>query len=251
MVPVGFDYVLILEWLAEGDEPTGAQLHAFLETIEVRSEFVACNSWEGIQQGLLSAAAEVRTKGVPVIHLETHGSNPWSGDPENIGFGPHAHTSPAWAKLGPLLAPLNIAAGYRLLVVAAACWGSGVMAAIGAGEHAAPFACAVGLRTKVSEGRLRDAMRELYRCLKCGSMVEESVASAQRELEAGQELRLEICVELAAKMLWSIYYRPKVQPFLGPLRRRRRARGVWNRWFPPSLQQQVPVYRFDTTRIKA
>jgi hypothetical protein len=245
-VPIGFDYVLVLEWLAEGDQRTGAQLHAFLQSIGFNSELVVCSSWDEIQQALNSAAQAVPTRGVPVVHVETHGSSPWHGDPENIGFGVSAESSSAWAKLGPLLAPLNVTAGFRLLVVSAACWGSGVIAAIESGDHPAPFACALGLRTEVSEGRLRDAMREFYRSLRGGLTLSESVDNAQRELEEGQELRLEIIVMLAAKMLWTAYNRRMVMPsLLGALRRRRRARSVWDSWFPAYLQVQVPVYRFE------
>lgn len=40
-------------------------------------------------------------------------------------------------------------------------------------------------------------MKELYRSLKRGLTLEESVASAQRELVEGQEVQLELTVELA------------------------------------------------------
>lgn len=248
-VTVGFDYVLILEWLAEGDERTGAQLHEFLQTIGFRSELVVCRSWEDIQQALLAACEAAEAKGIPIVHLETHGSSPWRGDAAaGIGFGPSLDSAPIWARFGPLLAPLNVRAGFRLLVVSAACWGSGVIAAIDAGYHPAPFACAVGLRTEVTEGRLRDAMQELYRCLRRGTTLEESVASAQRELEAGQELRLEIIVDLAARMLATLFRHRRVR-LVGPLRWRRRARFIWDRWFPRYLQDQVPAYRFENLKL--
>jgi len=248
-VPVGFDYVLILEWLKEGDQPTAARLHEFLRDIGYPSELIACNSWEDVQQALQAAGAAVASKGIPVVHIETHGSNPWESEPENIGFGPWADSAPAWSRLDALLAPLNVAAGFQLLVVSAACWGSGVMAAIGAGEHPAPFVCALGLRTEVSEGRLRDAMWEFYRCLKRGESLSEGVESAQRELEEGQELRLEIGVLLAAKIVWTVYHRPKIVPVVPPFIRWLRARLLWDRWFPRDLQRRVPIYGFETARI--
>jgi hypothetical protein len=250
-VVVGFDYVLVLEWLALDDKPTGTQLHAFLPSVGFDSELVICQSWEDVQRALKEAASAIGEKGVPVIHLETHGSDPWIGAAENIGFGPEADTGAAWTQVGALLAPLNVAAGFRLLFVSAACWGSGVIAAIGSGEHPAPFACAVGFRTAVGEGRVRDSMRELYRSLKRGLTLEQSVASAQRELVEGQEIRLEIAVELAIKILRTTYYSPNAlrRAIAGPHRRRRRARGVWDSWFPPYLQEQNPVYRFENAKI--
>lgn len=139
-VPVGFDYVLILEWLAEGDARTGAQLDDFLRTIGFRSEVVVCQSWAHIEHALIAARDAANTKGIPIVHFETHGANPWLGDPAaGIGFGPTLDSAPIWTRLGPLLAPLNERAGFRLLVVSAACWGSGIIAAIEAGEHPGPL----------------------------------------------------------------------------------------------------------------
>jgi len=243
-VPVGFDYVLILEWLAKGDARTGEQLHEFLQSIGFRSELVVCHSWENIEQVLTSARIAADAKGVPIVHLETHGANPWAAGADEIGFGPFPDSAPAWSTFGAILAPLNVRAGFRLLVVSAACWGSGIIAAIDAGDHPAPFACAVGLRTEVTEGAVRACMRELYRRLRDGSTLEESVASAQRELRAGQELRLEIIVDLAAGMLATLFRRRRVW-LVGPLRWRRRARLVWDSWFPRDLQEHVPAYRFE------
>ncbi len=250
-VTVGFDYVLVLEWLTGEEDRTGAQLHAFLPSTGFDSELVVCQSWVDVQRALTVAASAVRSKGVPVVHFETHGSDPWVGTADNIGFGPNDVAGVAWTQLGALLAPLNVAADFRLLLISAACWGSAVIAAIGGGEHPAPFACAVGFRTAVGGSRLRDSMKELYRSLKRGLTIEESVASAQRELVEGQEVRLEITVELAVKMLRATYYDPKALRTVvaGPHRRRRRARGVWDSWFPPYLQERDPTYRFENARI--
>lgn len=94
-------------------------------------------------------------------------------------------------------------------------------------------------------------MRELYRSLKRRSTLEESVASAQRELVAGQELHLEIAVEIAARMLWTRYYYPEAlrRTAVGPIRRRRRARRIWETWFPTYLRELDPAYRFENVRI--
>jgi hypothetical protein len=243
-VTVGFDYVLILEWLAEGDTRTGVQLHEFLQSIGFRSELIVCESWEDIEQALISVRETADDTGIPIVHLETHGANPWQANAETgVGFGPSEDSAPLWNRFGAILAPLNVRAGFRLLVVSAACWGSGIIAAIDAGDHPAPFSCAVGLRTEVTEGRLRASMRELYRRLRDGTPLVESVASAQRELGHGEELRLEVIVELAMRMLATLHRRRRGQ--IGLLRWRRNARLVWNAWFPPYLQEQVPAYRFE------
>jgi hypothetical protein len=250
-VAVGFEYVLVLEWLSDNDERTGTQLHELLPSVGFRSELAICRSWEDLTRALTKAASDIPSKGVPVVHLETHGSDPWDGAPEDIGFGPTEASGVAWAALGAVLAPLNVAADFRLLFVSAACWGSGVIAAIGWGEHPAPFSCAVGFRTKVVEGRLRDSMKELYRSIRRGCELGECVESARRELVEGQEVQLEVTVELAVKILRTAYYKPRFPNGVraGPLRRRRRARRVWDSWFPLSLQERNPTYRFENTRI--
>jgi hypothetical protein len=250
-VEVGFDYVLVLEWLSDDDERTGAQLHDLLPSVGFRSELAICRSWDDLKRALTQAALDISCKGVPVVHLETHGSDPWGGAPEDIGFGPLEATGVPWTALGAVLAPLNVAADFRLLFVSAACWGSGVIAAIGWGEHPAPFACAIGFRTRVVEGRLRDSMKELYRSIRRGCDLGECVASARRELVEGQEVQLEITVELAVKILRAVYYKPRFPNGVraGPLRRRRRARRVWDSWFPLSLQDSNQAYRFENARI--
>jgi hypothetical protein len=250
---VGYDYVLILEWLGPDDRRTGTQLHARLLERGMRSHLVICNSGEDVRNALINALDNIRTEGVPAIHLETHGSNPFENEPEEIAFGVGRDQLIGWNTLGEWLAPLNVASGFQLLVVSGACWGSGVIQGIGGGEHPAPFACAIGFRTEVFEGTLYESIRELYRSLSAGVELEESVANAQRELVAGQEIHLEIAVVLAVKMLRRIFFGPPLVPrigFIGSARRRRRARQVWNTWFPPPLQEAQPVYRFENAQIE-
>lgn len=251
-VTVAYDYVLVLEWLGPDDRRTGSELHVRLLAAGVRSRLVVCNSGEEVRIILADALNSISTQGVPAIHLETHGTDPYEGDPRGIAFGAGDGPLISWDTLGEWLASLNEASGYRLLVVSGACWGSGVIAGMGAGEHPAPFACAIGFRTAVSEGRLFDVMTELYRSLHGGGELEESVASAQRELVAGQELHLEIAALLAIQILRKAYYGPPLVPrnrSIGQLRRRRRARAVWNRWFPTWLQEQQPIYHFNIAQI--
>lgn len=251
-VNVNFNYVLVIEWLNKDDRPTGVELHKYLGEIGFRSVLLQCNSTESVSDALASAVEVVPTHGIPVVHLESHGTNPWQVDANELCFGAGDGPGVTWQQFGEWLAPLNAASDFRLLCVSAACWGSGVMGGIGGGEHAAPFACAVGFRTAVDEGRLRDAMREFYRRLKAGDQLKESVESAQRELVKDQQISLEVALELGVKILQQAYYKSETakRTTVGPLRRRRRARASWDRWFPPSLQARDPAYRFENTGIE-
>ncbi|HET9106795.1 MAG TPA: hypothetical protein VFN79_06355 [Steroidobacteraceae bacterium] len=248
-VTIGFDYVLIIEWLGKRDALTGSQLHGYLPSLRFESTLVECQRPEDVRQALADAAAQVRSAGIPIVHLEAHGSNPWGGKAEDICFGSGGGPSVTWSQLGEWLAPLNIASDFKLLCVSAACWGSGIMGGISGGQHAAPFACAVGFRTEVDEGRLRDAMKELYRALKSGNDLPECVKRAQRELVHGQKIELEVGLELARKILLNGSLRGATKSPIGPHRRRRRARAVWNTWFPDYLQERDPAYRFDSAWI--
>jgi hypothetical protein len=246
---IGFDYVLVLEWLGNGDQRTGTDLHAFLQRIGIDSELIVCGNWDDVSQALTLALSEIATKGRPAVHLETHGSDPWEGKEENIGFGSDAAAVP-WSRLGALLAPLNQANDFRLAFFSAACWGSGVMAAMGSGEYSAPFASAIGFETPVDEKGVREAMKELYRSIKRKDVLADCVANAQRELAQGQRMRLDFAPVVAAKIVRQVILHP-INPntTVGPPRRLRHARKVWDKWFPTSLQARDPSYRFEITRL--
>lgn len=247
---VAFHYVLILEWLDTGDRRTGAELHGILTARGVPSRLVVCESWDDIVHALADAAQQLAVRGHPAIHLETHGSDPWDGCEEDIGFGAGGSVIP-WSELGRLLSPLNQANDFRLFFVSAACWGSGVMAAMGHGEYPAPFAVAVGFRTRVSDARLLDAMKELYRRAFAGDPLPDCIASARNKLTAGQEMRIEYGAEVAAKIVREVFLHPiNPNPRLTRAERLRRVREIWNRWFPVALQERDPSYRFEITSLR-
>ena len=251
-VTVGYDYVLVVEWLDQDDRRTGTELHTRLRDAGVPTRLVVCDSGEEVRMALANALREIGAEGIPAIQLETHGTDPFEGDARDIGFGAGRGPLIRWSELGEWLAPLNEASGYRLLVVSAACWGSAVIGAIGGGEHNAPFAGAIGFRTDVPDSRLFDAMVELYRALRAGESLEQSIASAQRELGPDQQLQLETAVLLAAKMLWRVFNDPQ-RAFrdadLDPQQRMQIARQAWNRWFPARLQEEQRVYRFENVPL--
>jgi hypothetical protein len=119
---------------------------------------------------------------------------------------------------------------------------------MGGGEHPAAFAAAIGFRTEVTAGRLFEAMVELYRALRRGETIQESVASAQRELQAGQQLELEMAVLVAAQIMRGALRQPMPRFRAARLDLQQRTqvvRHAWDRWFPLALQQQQPAYRFE------
>jgi hypothetical protein len=247
-IPLRFHYVLIVEWLRDQDRQTGAELHRFLAAAEIPSELVVCRSWVEVCAALERASAQIPLRGVPAVQLETHAGNPWAGPPESLGFG---LDNVPWVRLHGPLSALNTASGYRMLVVAAACYGSGVMAAFSGEPLPAPFAAAVGLRTEVTAGRLFDAMKELYRGVLRGDSIENAVRSAQRELADAAEMRVELGVQIAAQIVNNAYYRNSDRPMVpaAAAARLETVRALWNAWYPAWLQNQIPAYRFAATQI--
>jgi hypothetical protein len=61
-----------------------------------------------VERALAVATNEVANKGVPVVHIETYGGNPWVENPDGIPFGADAESARTWEWLGRLLAPLNV-----------------------------------------------------------------------------------------------------------------------------------------------
>jgi hypothetical protein len=59
-VTVGYDYVLVPEWLDPGDRRTGAELHARLLAAQIHSQLIVCHSGEDVRLALANALQRVR-----------------------------------------------------------------------------------------------------------------------------------------------------------------------------------------------
>lgn len=81
-VTVGYDYVLVIEWL-NVDEPrlTGTELHERLQAARVPTQLCVCRTGEDVHRALTNAHQQVRNRGVPAIQQETHGTDPFEGNP--------------------------------------------------------------------------------------------------------------------------------------------------------------------------
>lgn len=273
---VSFDYVLILEWLNEGDRRTGEELHQFLQGMGVPSCLVRCKSSDHVRAALERALQNIPARRIPLVHIESHGSNPLEEvDVRDADFGMNAAPGLPWTELGDWLAPLNAASGFRLLLVGATCFGFAAIAAMKVGEHVAPFAATVGFTTTVGEGSLHDAMKEFYRSIcKRREQLQDAVAAAQRELrEADEKVWATSSPVLAVRVLRGVYdgIRPgepltehanelvrklrdaglpvpakvgDAMPAVLLERGHARIKEAWDSWFPPAAQQEEP-YRLD------
>jgi hypothetical protein len=73
-VTIGFEYVLLLEWLSECDERTGARRHEFLPTFGFQSELVVCHRWGDVQQAVTAAPTYRHTPGEKT-HMDQLGNH--------------------------------------------------------------------------------------------------------------------------------------------------------------------------------
>jgi hypothetical protein len=241
-----FAYVLILEWLEDDDQPTGADLHEFLQEIGYPSELVTCRTGDDVRGALVAATQRVRARcEIPVVHLETHGSDPWKAPVELTCFGAGDSDGVLWTELASWLAPLNEASGMTLMVVSAACWGAALIGGLEP-DHVVPFAFSIGFETKVYADRLYEAMTELYSGLRRGDAVPDCIAGAQGKLHKTEKIVLDVALRLCMAILIRGLRRAR-DP--NPIVRRKVARRTWDRWFPRELQERDPTYAFVPERF--
>ena len=115
-----FNSIVIVQWLAEHDEPTGKELEAFLLPLcreaRINLAFVSVKSAAEFRQALhLIVRDAVRLKASPILHIETHGT------PEGVCADTLERVR--WAELAPTLRALNRHSQMNLLVTMAACHG--------------------------------------------------------------------------------------------------------------------------------
>lgn len=206
MLDLSFDYVLIVEWLFEGDDRTGQELRDWLQgkVPANKVEYIECRSRAELEARLDRARSEVAVRGIPIVHIEAHGEVPHAGQVPAGFVGPDGNGGRElleWEQLGDALRPLNIATRFNLLVVGAACYGEGMLLGARGGEPM-PFVAAVGYTETVSSLSLRHSLVELYRGLllnnvELGAAVDE--ADRQRHFSEDAVLRPTLMTVLLAE----------------------------------------------------
>ena len=87
---LGFDYVLIAEWLFDDDEQTGAALYEWLlpKLPTGKVKYVRCCSLDKLEAQLDLARREIPVLGIPIVHIEAHGEDSTSGQMPGGFVGP-------------------------------------------------------------------------------------------------------------------------------------------------------------------
>lgn len=151
--------VWIIEWLSPNEQPTGRQLHEWIEDRRTGwSVYHHCINKAQVIQAIERATVLSQQSGmVPVLHLEAHGGDDGLA-PDNTGRSELL----TWEELTDPLQQLNLATQCNLVVVVAACTGFAGIQAFRRGPRA-PAVALVGPDASVTPGNLLSGAKEFYR----------------------------------------------------------------------------------------
>lgn len=179
--------VWIVEWLREGDQPTGQKLHGWMQGRRAGwSHLDVCRSRAEVMDSIARAASRAAASSMRlVLHIETHGGE--LGIEGQDGQGSVETIS--WDELRPCLVQLNRATGCNLLVFMAACTG---FAGIGSlvGSDRAPALALIGSAAPLMDVQLLRGSKEFYRRLIAADSTLHEMAEAA-SIEAGDDVHFE------------------------------------------------------------
>lgn len=172
--------VCIVEWLPDGDRPTGRLLHEWMNDRRPGwSTYAACKTKVDVIRAIECATSRAEyPTAIPILHLEAHGADTGLVGPNGTGDCEML----TWEELTTPLQQLNLVTRCNLVVVVAACSGFAGIRALHRGPRA-PAAAVVGPDTTVMPRNLLWGAQEFYRRWmdKRHRALEEIAASASRE----------------------------------------------------------------------
>ncbi len=253
---IGFNYVLIIEWLDPYEQRTGALLSQHLKNAGVSCRLAICNSADVVRQCLQEVLRRIPEWGVPAVHVETHGEEPSDDLEADVVFGVGDGPFLSWSELGELLAPINAASGFQLLLVGAACHGAAAMGTMNPNSHVAPYAVCLGFNTEVIDDSVLSSMSQIYTSLLVeGHEIRKAVELAEAAMRPGESIDWRTSVMVAYGVLrWT---REKLlspgasTPELLRQTLEPRMKEVWNKWFPEDLQRRDETYVLDWQLVEA
>jgi len=202
--------VHIVEWLRPGDRSTGWDLYNEIEPLGIVSNPQISVSFDRIttRMEFLSLLrrfeADLRSTGrVPLLHVETHGSDGGIGVSDAEGF--------AFADLMNALIPLNRLTGLRLFVVLSACEGIWGIKMLQPAERAA-FLALVGPNRRISESELATAMQVFYRRLLTSRDGDGAIQAMNAAIDPDRPTFGAFNAELAFKSIYQEFWAQKCTP---------------------------------------
>ena len=251
-----FNYVLVIEWLEDDDARTGMALVEHMRNSGINCVYAGVVSSDGFRAVIDEALARVPERGIPAIHIETHGGEPPENIEEGVLFGSGNGPLLMWSQLGEMLAPLNRAADFQLMLIGAACYGAAAMGAMTGATHVAPFAVCIGYETEVLDESVINSMTELYSALLVRREgARAAIATAQRALRPDESIDFSTSVILAYQVFrLCVQEMDKESPGAAPAlwdHYRQRFFEAWDMWFPRDLEERDETYRLDWSIVTA
>jgi hypothetical protein len=72
-----FNRVVILQWLATGEQQTGSYIEGVLRSKDcsLPVDVIECESKYDVLKAIKTAASEIKVAGIPILHIESHGAS--------------------------------------------------------------------------------------------------------------------------------------------------------------------------------
>lgn len=155
---VGFNSIVVLNLVSEGELFNARRLdeHFFDVGGELGCKVKVCHvqDWRALYRFFEEIRGSVECGEIPLLHVECHGDGV-NGIKLNCG------SYVCWEEWLSLLAPINVASGYRLLVFLAGCFGVMSIDKINL-RKPAPFAFLVGSLFEVGAGEALESAKKFY-----------------------------------------------------------------------------------------
>lgn len=232
--------VWIVEWLFPADTKTGQLLHDWIEERRPGwSAYSICRSKVELFAALDRAAKVAqKSKMIPVLHIEAHGSEYGLEGPNGVGGSDLLD----WDELSVPLQKLNIATGCNSVVFVAACTGFAAIQTFYGGPRA-PALALVGPDRKLTGSDLLQGAKEFYRrWISRIPKLDDIVDSASLEVEPAI-LGLEPFAVLAFEAVgeWLIKSARSDEQHRRKENMRRRLQGL-NRFTKTEIEQKLGIY---------
>jgi hypothetical protein len=155
--------IWIIEWLPPNEQRTGKLLHEWMQ-VHTRgwSIYEPCVCKDDVLFSIERATSLAEKSGmIPVLHLESHGSEMCLGLPEGIEVL-------SWDELTEPLQRLNLVTRCNLVLVVAACIGFAGIKAFRRGPRA-PAVALIGPSAQITSGNLLSWTKEFYNLWMAGN----------------------------------------------------------------------------------
>lgn len=153
--------IIIVQSLGPGEVQTGSMHAAWLRALVDENavgigvelvDVAGASAFRGLMRELVSRAQA--HEDWPILHIECHGS-------KAVGLSFADGTLLSWEAFGGLLAELNVATGFNLLVLVSACYGA-YLAGQFSPVHAAPAWGIIAPTRTVNPSEILSAFRTFY-----------------------------------------------------------------------------------------